>query len=171
MKNDLKVEIVLGNGTTAQREGKMIIIKGPKGEVSREFIHPKVTIAVDKEKIVLSAQKGTKREKTIINSYEAHLKNMVRGVKELYVYKLKVCSGHFPITATVSGQEFVVKNFLGEIVPRKFVIPAGAEIKVSGAEVTVQSCNKEIAGMVAAKIEGICRITNRDLRIFQDGCY
>ncbi len=95
----------------------MLIVKGPKGEVTRDFAHPKVSIVVEGGKVVLNAVKGTRREKTVLLSFESHIKNMVAGVQEPHLYKLKICSGHFPMNVAVSGQELTVKNFLGEAVP------------------------------------------------------
>ena len=171
MKQDLTVSIELGEGVSARLEKSAIIIKGPKGEVRRDFIHPKVMLKIEKNAILISANKATKREKMMVGSFESHMINMVQGVKELYVYKLKVCSGHFPISVSVSGQELIIKNFLGESVPRKISLAKGVTVKVSGAEITVESPDKEMAGQTAAKIENLCRITGRDIRIFQDGCY
>ena len=161
----------LKQGVTATIQGTLLIVKGPKTQVSRDFLHPKVKVAIDGGKITLFAAKATKREKTIMGAFESHITNMVQGVTAPYVYTLKVCSGHFPITVTVSGQELIIKNFLGESVPRKIQFPSGVSIKVSGAEITVESADKELAGQTAAKIENVCRITGRDIRIFQDGCY
>ena len=107
----------------------------------------------------------------MLGSFESHIVNMVRGVQELYVYKLKICSGHFPMSVSVAGNEVIIKNFLGEAVPRKVDIMKGAEVKVNGEEIIVTSADIEVAGQTAAKIETACKITNRDRRIFQDGCY
>ena len=171
MKQDLTAKIELKLGVTAKLDGSMLTVKGPKGQISRNFLHPRVQIAIDGNKIVLSAMKATKREKTMMGSFESHIANMVHGVGEPYLYKLKICSGHFPMTVSVSAQEVVIKNFLGESVPRRISLPPGVTVKVSGTEITVESADKEIAGQTAAKIENICRITGRDIRIFQDGCY
>jgi large subunit ribosomal protein L6 len=171
MKETITREIELKEGVTARMDGKVLKLKGPKGENGRSFVHPKVKLELKGNKIVLTAEKGTKKEKKLISSFASHIKNMVRGVLELHVYKLKICSGHFPMTVTVSGKEFVVKNFLGEAVPRKATLPAGVEVKIDGNLITVSSVDKEIAGNTATKIENLCRIINRDRRIFQDGCY
>lgn len=171
MKDDLTREIELKSGVTVKLEGNLLKVKGPKGEVSRVFLHPKITISVEENKVVLFAPKSTKREKTLIGSFESHIINMVRGVQEPYVYRLKICSGHFPMSVSVAGNELVIKNFLGEAVPRKVEIMKGAEVKVINEEIVVSSADKEVAGQTAAKIESACRITNRDRRIFQDGCY
>lgn len=171
MKDDLRREIELKGGVTAQLVGSLLKVKGPKGEVSRAFVHPKVNISIEGNKVVLFIAKGTKREKTIIGSFESHIDNMVKGVQEPYVYKLKICSGHFPMSVTVAGQELIIKNFLGEAVPRKVELMKGAEVKVVGEEIVVTSADIELAGQTAAKIETACKVTNRDRRIFQDGCY
>lgn len=171
MKEDIKKEIKLVEGVTAEVDGALLKIKGPKGEVERDFRHPRVKVGIKEGKIFLEAMKSTKREKTVIGSFESHIKNIVWGVQEPHVYELKICSGHFPMNVTVSGQELIIKNFLGEAVPRKVKLISGGDIKVDGDKIIITSPNKEVAGQNAAKIEQLCRITNRDRRIFQDGCY
>ena len=171
MKIDLRKEIELPEGVTVNLENGLIKLKGPKGEVERSFHHPKINLVIEDKKIVLTAVKGTKREKTIIGSYEAHIKNMVKGVQEEFVYKLKICSGHFPMNVAVSKEELTIKNFLGESVPRKAKIISGVNVKINGEEIVVSGPDKETAGQMAGRIESLCRITNRDIRIFQDGCY
>lgn len=171
MKTDLLKEIELPEGTTAQVERNMLRVKGPKGEMERNFVHPKIKLSSENGKVILTSSKATKREKAVLGSFFAHIKNILAGVQEPHVYKLKICSGHFPMNVSVSGDELVIKNFLGESVPRKVALIKGAEVKVEGNEILVSSPNKEIAGQMAAKIENLCRVTNRDIRIFQDGCY
>lgn len=171
MKEEIKKEIVLPAAVKAELNDGIVKLKGPKGEIERKFIHPKINISLEEGKIVLFVSKGTKREKMLIGSFAAHLKNMVRGVEEPFVYILKICSGHFPMNVSISGQEFIVKNFLGESVPRRAQIVKGAEVKINGTEIKVTSLDRELAGLMASRIENLCRITNRDLRIFQDGCY
>lgn len=171
MKADIIRELELGNGVSAVLKEDTLTVKGPKGEVSREFRSSSVKIAIIPGKVVLEVKKGTKREKTIIGTFEAHIANMIKGVQEQHTYLLKICSGHFPMNVSVAGKEFVVKNFLGEVVPRKVEIVPDVDVKVTGNDITVSSPNKELAGLMASRIENLCRITNRDRRIFQDGCY
>ncbi len=171
MKDDIVREVELKEGVTAQLQGHSLTVKGPKGEVTKYFANPKVSVAVEGNKIVLKSIKATKREKTVIGSFEAHIKNMVQGVQEPHVYKLKICSGHFPMTVTVSGNELTIKNFFGEAVPRKVKLIEGADVKVNGTDIVITSADKEKAAQNAARIEALCKITKRDKRIFQDGCY
>tara|TARA_Y100000310_G_C20681443_1_gene816181 strand:- start:1280 stop:1855 length:576 start_codon:yes stop_codon:yes gene_type:complete len=171
MKEDIRKEIVPEEGVQIELSESVLKVKGPKSEVERKFVHPKIKLTIEGGKVVLLALKATKREKTIIGSFEAHIKNMVKGVIEPHIYKLKICSGHFPMNVSVSGQDLIIKNFLGESVPRKITFKEGVSVKVNGTEIDVISADKELAGQTAAKIETLCRITNRDRRIFQDGCY
>jgi large subunit ribosomal protein L6 len=171
MKEDLIREIELPEGIQASFNDTLLTIKGPKGEVIRSFVHPKINIDVEGNKIILKSLKATRREKSNLATFQAHIKNSVQGVQEPHVYKLKICSGHFPMNVSVSGQEFTVKNFLGESVPRKVTLPQGVKVKVEGTEIKIESPDKELAGLSAAKIEILCKIKKKDIRIFQDGCY
>lgn len=171
MKHDLKKEIVIPAGIKAAKRGNHLQLQGPTGEVEQDFFHPLVQVAVAGDKIIVTAKKSTKREKTMVGSFVAHLRNMVRGVQELHIYKLKICSGHFPMSVSVQGNEFVVKNFLGESVPRRISVVPNVTVKVNDKEVLISSPDKAAAGQMAARVEGLCRITNRDLRIFMDGIW
>ena len=106
-----------------------------------------------------------------MKSFVAHAKNMQKGVTEGHHYLLRICSGHFPMNVTVSKNEFVVKNYVGERVPRSMKLPSGVEVKVNGRDITVDSTDKNLAGMVASRIEGLKKRANFDKRRFQDGIY
>ncbi|MBU2561301.1 MAG: 50S ribosomal protein L6 [Nanoarchaeota archaeon] len=164
-------EIELPDKVEVKVEGRTVTVKGPKGELKRTFNFPKMLIKVEKDLVTLLFKNATKREKTQMGTAEAHLVNMVKGVTNGHSYTLKICSGHFPMNVSISGDTFTIKNFLGEKIPRTFKIKQGAKVKIEGNEVTVDSNDIEIAGQVAADIEQLTRITNRDIRIFQDGIY
>jgi large subunit ribosomal protein L6 len=170
-EKELKEEIEIPEGVEVKLENGMFSAKGAKGECKKSLIDPKLTITVENGKITLSAKKPTKKQKTKVGSFKAHIKNLMRGAAEGHVYKMKICSGHFPMNVSVSGKEFVVKNFLGEKQSRVLKLKEGAEVKVEGEIITIEGCSKEIAGQIAADIEKLTKVTNRDLRIFQDGIY
>ena len=167
----LTTEVKIPEGVEVKIDGRIVSVKGPKGENKRDFRIIGITASVADKLIKLEAQKTKKAQKRNINTMQAHIKNLLEGVMNGFTYKLKICSGHFPMNVSVSGKEFTVKNFLGEKIPRVLKIKEGADVKVDGQEVTVESIDKEIAGQVAADIEQLTRITNKDIRIFQDGIY
>lgn len=170
MKQDFNEKIEIPDGIQVTGD-KDLTVKGPKGELKRLFNFPGIKVAVVGKEIAISAKKATKREKKMIYTYIAHLKNMIQGVQEPWVYKLKVCASHFPMNVSVNGKDFIVKNFLGEKVPRKLIIKDGVTVKVDGKDVVIESIDKELAGNTASEIELLTVIRGRDLRVFQDGIY
>ena len=75
------------------------------------------------------------------------------------------------MNVTVDSSNVMIKNFLGEKVPRKARILDGVKVQVQGDIILVNGLDKEKVGQTAATIEQTTRITNKDRRIFQDGCY
>ncbi|MDP2750405.1 MAG: 50S ribosomal protein L6 [Nanoarchaeota archaeon] len=153
-------------------EGRLIRAKGKKGSLEKTWVDNKIKAKQqDNELIFYADEKPTKREKTNINTLRAHVRNMIKGVNEGYLYKLKICSGHFPMNVSVSGSEFIVKNFLGEKTPRKIQFQKEVKITVQGQDVLVEGIEKDLVSQTAANIEQLTRRTNFDKRIFQDGIY
>jgi large subunit ribosomal protein L6 len=171
MKKEFSQEIEISDGVEIKKEGKKIIVKGSQGEVSKEFNFGKLKYENKDGKVILSYPSATRNNKRMINTIAAHLKNMIKGSKNKFEYKLKICSSHFPINIEIKGNEILIKNFLGEKTPRKCYIPEGAEVQVNKDIITVKSANKEIGGQAAANFEAATKITNRDRRVFQDGIY
>lgn len=151
--------------------GEEIKISGPKGEVKRKLRHPLVAFKKEADKLIVLPKGRTKNTKKIINTFNSHIKNMIRGVMEGYVYKLKVCSSHFPMTVTVEGNKVVIKNFFGEKVPRIAEILAGVKVQVKGDEIFVEGIDIEVVSQTAANIESATRRTGYDKRVFNDGIW
>lgn len=170
-KKIIEGKVELPEGVTATVEGSNVKISGKKGEVSRIFDNPYVTIESKDNSITLTAKRQTKREKKIIGTFKSIIQNMVKGASEGHKYVLKICSGHFPMNVALKGDELVIKNFLGEKSPRVLKIKKGAEVKVEGDKINVESTDKNIAGQVSADIELLTKRPNYDARIFQDGIY
>jgi large subunit ribosomal protein L6 len=170
-KFDITEIIEIPEGIEISLNGRVMTAKGPKGECSKDLISPIVKIKVEEKKIILEVTKATKREKRLINTARAHVRNIIKGVTEGYVYKLKICSGHFPMSVNMEGDKITVKNFLGEKIPRHARLLEGSKVEIKGDEIIVSSTNIELAGQTAVNIERSTRITNRDRRRFQDGIF
>ncbi len=171
MKSKLEDSIEFPQGIIVNIDKGIVTVKGPKGELKRNMYDPKIKIVVQGNEIKLSASPYRKKEKTKIYSQVAHLKNMFRGVQEVFVYKLKICAGHFPMNVSVSGNQLIVKNFLGEKVPRVMNFSKDIKISVDGEIIKVEGCSKEVVSQTAAMIEILTRRVGFDRRIFQDGIY
>jgi len=170
-KKIYKEEIEIQENVEIINDKGIILAKGPKGEVKKKLLNPKISIKIENKKILLQTNKLTKREKKWIGTFKAHIKNMSKGVTEGHVYKLKICSGHFPMNVSVQKDQLTIKNFLGEKHPRTLKLDSNVKVKVEGTEIVVEGNDKDLVGKTSASIEQLTRIVNRDLRIFQDGCY
>ncbi len=167
----LKAEIAIPQGVTVTVHNGVVKAAGKKGESSRDFTSKQVRVESKDGKILINADTNNRNNKKQLKTMAAHIKNMIRGVAEGHTYTLKICSGHFPMTVAVAKDQFSVKNFLGEKIPRTLHIKQGASVKVEGDKVTVESASLEIAGQVSADIENLTKRAGFDTRIFQDGIY
>lgn len=161
--------VEIPQGVSASIDGAgMLSVKGPKGEVHRSVSSLGVSVSVEAGMITVKSVRSTKNLRKVAGSFNAHIRNMVVGVTEGYSRKMKVCSGHFPMTVSVSGNELMIKNFVGEKMPRRLRLPVGVGVKVKGGDVELESCDKEMIGNVMSAIEKLCGRPAFDKRVFQD---
>ena len=170
MKQTITLPIPVPEGASASYENGTFTIKA-KNTVTRRLYRPEVDVSVKDGVIELVAVNATQREKRQMNTMRSHIRNMFKGALEGHTYKLKICSGHFPMNVSVSNNKLEVKNFLGEAVPRRVKVKQEVDVKIDGDEIIVTSPYKELAGAQASDIEQLTRVTNKDRRIFQDGLF
>lgn len=163
--------IKLPEDVKANIDGYNIKISGPKGEVVKRLASRVVSFKVDDKDIVLTSASAKKKSRRQANSFRAHIRNSIRGVMHGFEYKLKICSGHFPMKVTVEKDCVKISNFLGEKIPRISKIIQGVNVKLDGDFIVVNGNSIEDAGQTAANIEKATKIRKRDRRVFQDGIY
>ncbi|MBU2052797.1 MAG: 50S ribosomal protein L6 [Nanoarchaeota archaeon] len=171
MKKELSQEIEIPEGVEIKLDEGSVTAKGVAGEVQKKFDIGKLEFKIKDKKIFIGYDKSTKREKKMMNTIAAHIRNMIQGVQKKFEYKLKICFSHFPMSVEIKGDEVEINNFLGENIPRIVKIPEGAEVKIDGQIITISSPDREIVGQAAANFEKATKIRTRDRRVFQDGIY
>ncbi len=176
MKERLKIrEIVLElpEGVSCEIDNYNLKISGPNGEMQRNFLNPRVKLEKKDNSVVIyvSSKKHTKKDKSILKTIASHINNMIEGVVHNYEAELKICSGHFPMSVSNENNTLVVKNFLGEKIPRKADLYPDVKVEINGDIIKITGINKESVGQTAANIERSTKIKNRDKRIFQDGIW
>ena len=165
-------KIELPNGVSAIYENFILTIKGEKGEISKLLKYINVEIKVESNFVEVFTKRLTQWQKKIINTYRAHINNMIKGVMEGYSYRLRVVYAKFPITIEIKDKKFFVKNFLGEKKPRSCKVYDDLDVKIEGGnEIVIKGCDKERCGEQATLIEQTTRITHFDRRVIQDGVY
>lgn len=169
MKKDINEVIEIPEGVNVDIVGSKITIKKDSNELTKRI--PGFSVKKNNNALEIKIPNATKNIKKLVNTFKAHIKNIFQGLNEKFIYKLQICSTHFPITVEKKDNQIIIKNFLGEKKDRIAKILDNTEVKVDKEFITVESHNKEAAGQTAANIESSTRIKNRDRRRFQDGIY
>ena len=173
MRKKIKKTITIPEKVKVELNLPKIIVKGPKGNIEKNFKIKNILIKEQEDKIVISCDSATKKDKKIMNTIASHITNMIKGVIDGFEYKLQICSIHFPINVKIDKEKgfFIIKNFIGENKDRVVKINPGVDVKVEGDIVNVNAIDKELAGQQAANIELATKIKRKDRRIFQDGIW
>lgn len=171
MNKDLERFVEIPEGVEVSINGNEFTAKGNGKELVRKFDIGKIKTEVKDNKVILLAKGATRRESKMMGTVWAHLKNMVKGTNEDFIYELEVCNVHFPMNIKADGDKIFIKSFLGETTVRVAKIIPGVKVDIKGSQITVSSSNIEDAGQTAANLEKATRLTGRDRRIFQDGIF
>ncbi|MBD5397230.1 50S ribosomal protein L6 [bacterium] len=150
-----KAPISLPQGVSVTvASNNLVTVKGPKGEISR-MVDPDITVQVDKETNHILVQRPTdqKRHRALHGLYRALIHNMVVGVSEGFKKTMEIVGVGYK--ATVNGQIIDLSlgfshNLFLEL-PKEVKASATAE-KGKNPTLTLESYDKELLGMVCAKI-------------------
>ncbi len=130
-----------------------------------------VRTEIKDKQIILNPVNSKKKTRAVLKTSKKNIENAVEGLSNEYIYKLSIVYSHFPATVKTEGNLVVISNFLGEKKPRKTKILPGCKVDVKGKEIIVSGHDKYATGQTAGNIEKITRVTNKDFRVFDDGCY
>jgi large subunit ribosomal protein L6 len=169
------IEIVktveIPEGVEGMLDGRLVTIKGEKGELTRDFSHAPIKIQLDGKTVTVQASWPRKKEAALVGTISSHIQNMIKGVTTGFTYKLKIVFSHFPITVKIIGKTLTIENFIGERNPRKAKIMGDSKIIIKGDDIIVQGISLEDVSQTAANIQNSTKIRNKDPRVFLDGIY
>jgi large subunit ribosomal protein L6 len=140
-------------------------------EVTKKMQHAMVDVEVEAQEVTFSTESTKADIKSIVHTFSSHVENMIEGLEEEHVYKMKGVYAHFPMTVKQENNQVVIENFMGERHPRKVDIMDGVTVEVDGEDLTLRGADKDAVSQTAARIEQMCHKGNRDPRTFQDGVY
>lgn len=171
MKQKIQESILIPEGVKCNYIENEFSCQKDSVVLTKKINVPGIIIKVKDNEILIEKEKANKNDLKVIYANRAHIKNLLNGLNEEYIYTLESCNVHFPMTLKLDGKKLLINNFLGEKVPRSAKILEGVKVDVKGSVITVSSHNKELAGHTAANIEKATRVGKRDRRIFQDGIF
>ena len=163
--------VKIPEGVDGTLEGRIVTIKGEKGELVRDFSHAPINISLDGKTVTVQASWPRKKEAAMVGTVRSHINNMIKGVTTGFTIKLKIVFSHFPITVKVQGKVLIVTNFTGERSPRKAKIMGETKVTLDGEDIIVQGIDIEDVSQTAANIQNSTKIKNKDPRVFLDGIY
>ncbi len=168
-----RATVELPKGVSVAVAGRTLTAKGPLGTVHRPFPSDAIELEQKGPSVTLTLRlpPNRKRSRSLLNTWEAHVRNLGGGLSRGVEAKMKVVAAHFPMKVQVRGEELVIENFLGEKHPRSTRLVPGTKAEVAGEFVTLTGHDVEQVGQSAANIERVTRIRDYDPRVFQDGIY
>jgi large subunit ribosomal protein L6 len=145
-----KQEIKIPSTVKVSKEGSVLKVVGPKGELSRDF-RPEVAINLGEGVITLSINRNDKFLKSLWGTYASHIKNMVEGVENPYSKKLILEGVGFK--SEVKGK--VLALALGFSHPVNVDIPEGLTVTADKNLITVTGIDKELVGSFTASVRAL----------------
>jgi len=164
-------KVAVPDGIAISINGSDVVVKGPKGELKRDFKSRGISFSKSDGGIILISKFPKREDKAMLGTVAGHIANMIKGVTEGFEYHMKIYYSHFPMNVSVQGSDVIIKNFLGEKYPRKSKVVGGTKVDVKGQDITVSGISLEDVGQTAANLRLASKIGRKDPRVFQDGIF
>jgi len=145
-----KKPILIPEDTEVKIEGNIISIKGPKGELSKEF-RSEIIVKIEKNRIFILPRTENKQTRALWGLTRALVANMVKGVTEGFERKLEIEGLGFK--AQVVGND--LELFVGFTHPVKIKALENVKLTVEKNIITVSGFDLEKVSQTAAKIRKV----------------
>jgi len=150
MSRVAKVPVALPKGVEFKLDGRVAVVKGPKGQLSLE-VDPSVEVVQEGAQLQIRTPGTEKPSGAMAGTVRALLSNMVQGVSEGFQKKLELRG----VGYRAQAQGKVLNLTLGFSHPVAYQVPDGITIETpSQTEVLVKGIDRQQVGQVAADIRG-----------------
>jgi large subunit ribosomal protein L6 len=143
--------IPVPKGVEVTVEGRLVRVKGPKGELEREVV-PEVEVTRADDAIVVQRKAETPRHRALHGLTRTLIANMVEGVTNGFERRLELQGVGY--RAAKSGRNLTLT--VGFSHPVELPPPPGIEIEVpSPTLIIIRGANKEAVGQFAANVRAV----------------
>src|SRR5690606_19851951 len=143
--------IAIPKGVEVEVDGARVRVKGPKGELVREF-RPEVSIQVEDGSVVVRRSSDAKTHRAFHGLTRALLANMVTGVTEGFRKSLEIVGVGY--RAEKKGNSLILN--VGYSHQVEYPEPKGISISTpSPTTIVVEGIDKQQVGQVAAEIRSV----------------
>ena len=149
-----KLPISIPAGVEFNIENNLVTVKGKLGELTQE-INPDITFEVEDGTVTLSRPSDSKEHRAMHGLYRSLVNNMMVGVSEGFKKELELIG----VGYRASNQGQVLDLSLGYSHNIMMAIPEEVKVETTmekgkNPKVILSSHDKQLLGMVAAKIRG-----------------
>lgn len=143
--------IVLPAGVEIINNDNVVTVKGPKGELTREFSKD-IEIRVEGTEVTIHRPNDSKEMKTIHGTTRALLNNMVVGVSEGFKKQLEMRGVGY--RAQLQGNKLVLA--VGKSHPDEVEAPEGITFELPNpTNIVISGISKEVVGQTAAYVRSL----------------
>ncbi len=149
-----RAPIVVPPNVEVKIQDGQVAVKGPRGELSREF-HRDISIRREDNTLLVERPSDSTLHRSLHGTMRSLLANMVQGVTAGFQKGLEL--GGVGYRATKNGENLVLS--VGYSHPVEITPPPGVTFQVEGTNrVLVLGIDKEMVGQVAAKVRQVRRV-------------
>lgn len=146
-----KLPVSLPQGVTAGYDGKVVNVKGAKGELQLP-ITSAVIVTIENNEIVVKPANDSKVSRAMWGTTRANVRNMVVGVTTGFTKVLDVKGVGYRLAVTGRFLSLTL-GFSHEV---RYAIPEGIEMSVDKQTIlTISGVSKQLVGQVASEIRAL----------------
>jgi large subunit ribosomal protein L6 len=143
--------IPVPKGVTVTVEGKVVRVKGPKGELERT-LHPAITAAQQDGTVVVERPSDEPEHRALHGLSRTLVANMIEGVTKGFQKTLEITGVGYKAEPRPYGLQLA----LGFSHPVQFRAPTGIKLSAPNpTTVVIEGANKEVVGQVAAELRNL----------------
>ncbi|MES1910734.1 MAG: hypothetical protein MHM6MM_003272 [Cercozoa sp. M6MM] len=161
-------------GVKVSVKTRKVTVEGPRGQIVVDLSHANAKIGMlnNGKKVRVQVFNAKKKQAAMVRTCISHINNAITGVTQGWIKKMKILYSHFPITVVIEDGEVQVRNFVGDKRVRSVHVPEGTTVELVGKdEVHVYGNTLNDVAQCAHGIQQVCRVRNKDIRMFLDGIY
>lgn len=143
--------IEIPKGVTVTIDGKIIKVKGPKGELHRA-VHPKMKLELKDSNLEVKRPDDLKENRALHGLTRALIQNMIIGVTSEYKKTLDIIGVGYRVE--LKGANLLLN--MGYSHPIYFMPPEGIKLETpTQTQIVISGIDKQLVGQVAAKLRSI----------------
>jgi large subunit ribosomal protein L6 len=147
-----RMPVVIPAAVQVDINGLNVRVKGPKGELQRDF-SPVIGIAMENGELVITRKSDKPAERALHGTTRAVLANMIHGVSAGFERVLEIEGVGY--RAEMNGKNLIL--YMGYSHPVEVEPPAGIsfDVDAKARQVFVRGFDKEVVGQTSANIRNV----------------